>query len=230
MLVSIHFIVHNVIVVFGIFINITSIFIILRKTPTALKVNGIWISLSQWAHQEYSVLLLNTAITELFSVNNHLLVDGRLFYSSSIAICISNGPCRFVSDTFCAILTAVMNVVMVHCTGLVALSFWYRQVLFFYHYKNLFIMISDFISTRTQYWKFVVFRARILSGKPLMGKRRLQFLSTSLFIPHISYILAYFFTMTPREILSEKLKPFHNVTGCGLYGEIMRTRPRTRYK
>ncbi|KAF8374552.1 hypothetical protein PRIPAC_80981 [Pristionchus pacificus] len=51
-----------------------------------------------------------------------------------------------------------------------------------------------------------------------MGKRRLQFLSTSLFIPHISYILAYFFTMTPREILSEKLKPFHNVTGCGLYG------------
>ncbi|KAF8373929.1 hypothetical protein PRIPAC_80358 [Pristionchus pacificus] len=137
MLVSIHFIVHNVIVVFGIFINITSIFIILRKTPTALK--------------EYSVLLLNTAITELFSVNNHLLVDGRLFYSSSIAICISNGPCRFVSDTFCAILTAVMNVVMVHCTGLVALSFWYRQVLFFYHYKNLFIMISDFISTRTQY-------------------------------------------------------------------------------
>ncbi|GMR62658.1 hypothetical protein PMAYCL1PPCAC_32853, partial [Pristionchus mayeri] len=112
MVASLHMILHYLFVLFGLTANMTSIVVILRKTPQAL--------------QEYSVLLLNLAFVELFSVLNHFLVDGRIFYSYPTLMCISAGPCRVIAGRFCASLAAMMNVVMIHSSTLVAISFWYR--------------------------------------------------------------------------------------------------------
>ncbi|GMR62664.1 hypothetical protein PMAYCL1PPCAC_32862, partial [Pristionchus mayeri] len=112
MAVSLHFFLHYFIVIFGFTANAASIVVILRKTPRAL--------------QEYSVLLLNLAVVELLSVLNHFIFDGRFFYSSTTTLYISSGPCHVISGSFCSFLSATMNVVMMHSTALVGLSFWYR--------------------------------------------------------------------------------------------------------
>ncbi|GMT22465.1 hypothetical protein PFISCL1PPCAC_13762 [Pristionchus fissidentatus] len=76
--------------------------------------------------QEYSILLLNTALIDQFSILAHYFVDGRLFISSTTVLCISSGPCRLVSDRACAVVTGFMNVNMIHSTSIIAASFWYR--------------------------------------------------------------------------------------------------------
>ncbi|GMT22464.1 hypothetical protein PFISCL1PPCAC_13761, partial [Pristionchus fissidentatus] len=75
---------------------------------------------------EYSLLLLNTSIVEFLSIIFHLLLDGRIFTTATSTVCMAAGPCRLVSDTFCMILGALVNMNMIHSITIIAVSFWYR--------------------------------------------------------------------------------------------------------
>lgn len=76
--------------------------------------------------QEYSLLLLNTSIVELISLLGHLLINGCLFIDSTTVFCISSGPCQYVSNDFCSIVTGFMNVNMDYSISILGISFWYR--------------------------------------------------------------------------------------------------------
>ncbi|GMR52061.1 hypothetical protein PMAYCL1PPCAC_22256, partial [Pristionchus mayeri] len=109
----IHDVLHTFDVTYGISINIIAIMIIMFKTPAALK--------------EYSHILLNTSIIELFSFLAHFIVNGRLFIDYPAVFCISEGPCRLVSHEFCSIMAGFMNINMIYSMSMVCLSFWYRR-------------------------------------------------------------------------------------------------------
>ncbi|GMS92957.1 hypothetical protein PENTCL1PPCAC_15133 [Pristionchus entomophagus] len=112
MIFSIHNVLHGFIISFGLPLNLIAIGVILIKASKASK--------------EYALLLLNTAFIELGSIVAHFLVNGRLFIDSTTVMCVSDGPCRLISDSFCAVVAGFMQVNMIHSTTILGLSFWYR--------------------------------------------------------------------------------------------------------
>ncbi|GMS94368.1 hypothetical protein PENTCL1PPCAC_16543, partial [Pristionchus entomophagus] len=112
MVFSIHNFLHGFIVSFGLPLNVLAIGVILLKTSKASK--------------EYALLLLNTAIIELGSIVAHFLVNGRMFIDSTTGICVSDGPCRDISEGFCSVMAGFMQVIMIQSTTILGLSFWYR--------------------------------------------------------------------------------------------------------
>ncbi|GMS92309.1 hypothetical protein PENTCL1PPCAC_14484, partial [Pristionchus entomophagus] len=75
---------------------------------------------------DYSFLLLQDCITESLSILAHILVNGRLFVSTTTVLAITDGPCHMISDDFCSLITAFLNLNTIHSLSLIGLSFWYR--------------------------------------------------------------------------------------------------------
>ncbi|GMR45799.1 hypothetical protein PMAYCL1PPCAC_15994, partial [Pristionchus mayeri] len=92
--------------------NALALLVIARSTPKEMK--------------DYSIILANTALNDMFEITLHLLLNSRLFLYGPIVAHMSDGPCQLVSAHFCVVLYECLHISIMQTCSLIAISFWYR--------------------------------------------------------------------------------------------------------
>ncbi|VDK43599.1 unnamed protein product, partial [Cylicostephanus goldi] len=103
---------HLITYLIGISFNILLIFAVVKKTPSNMST--------------YSVLILNFAITDLFSCVASMMVQFRIIAGGIGLFYISYGPCRYLGPSACFITYSFMLHCYSHWLWILLYSFWYR--------------------------------------------------------------------------------------------------------
>ncbi|GMS92098.1 hypothetical protein PENTCL1PPCAC_14273, partial [Pristionchus entomophagus] len=93
-------------------INAFVLLVIVKRTPISMM--------------DYSIIIFNTALNDLFTVILHFLLNARLFIYGSVVAHMADGPCRLVSDFFCKVAFELIHDIIMQTCSIIGISFWYR--------------------------------------------------------------------------------------------------------
>ncbi|GMR34774.1 hypothetical protein PMAYCL1PPCAC_04969 [Pristionchus mayeri] len=105
---------NHVLMGFGVSFNALALLAIARNTPPPMR--------------DYSIIIFNTSLNDLWTMALHLLLNGRLFILDKVVAHMSNGPCRFVSNFFCSVMYEINHQAIMQTCSLIAISFWKRTL------------------------------------------------------------------------------------------------------